>query len=360
MDAPASLTVLGLPWATFALILALIVFLYLPVIGFMTRGSRFRRDEITGLLSDDAIKDYFTQFHPNLSLPSGTDYKALFRERYTKYLGWKSFIIPNIVLLGSIIISLCWVLGGAHLFPSMTGEQTGVPSVAVAAILGAYTWSLSDFVAKSLQRALRPADIWWVSFRLAVAVPLAYALVGFVKDDLAVPIAFLLGAFPMSTITTFARRLTRKNLDLGEGPEQSESELQKLQSIDSRIAERLVDENIQTILQLAYADPIDLCIRTNLSFNTVVDYVSQALLWIYLEDDTAKVRKFSLRGAQEAKSLWEDLYGADATDEDRKRAQTTVNAAATELGMSSPDVLLSTLNEVAADPYTVFLWEVWG
>ena len=45
--------------------------------------------------------------------------------------------------------------------------------------------------------------------------------------------------------------------------------------------ERYKDEGITTICGLAYADPIDLTIRTNFDFNYVVDCVSQALMWIY-------------------------------------------------------------------------------
>ena len=292
-----------------------------------------------------------------MSLPAEGEHKKEFLELYAKHLGWKVFVFPGLALLASIVISIWWVRGGPMLFPSIEGDQNGLPPVAVAAVLGAYMWSLSEFTAKSLRRALAPRDLWWVSFRLVIAVPLAYSLTGFVKDDFGVPVAFLLGVFPTQTLMNFSRRLARKKLDLGEGPKQQESEVQALQSIDSRIAERLVDENILTNLQLAYADPIVLCIRTNLGFNTVVDYVSQALLWIYLEDDTAKLRKFGLRGAQEVRSLWGQLNG---TSEAKAEAEKTLKAVAGELGMADPDALRNTFDEVANDPYTEFLWDVWG
>jgi hypothetical protein len=48
----------------------------------------------------------------------------------------------------------------------------------------------------------------------------------------------------------------------------------------------------------------------------VVDFVSQALLWIYLGDGLPKVAKVGLRGAWEALALFENLRGS-RSDEKR-------------------------------------------
>jgi hypothetical protein len=192
---------------------------------------------------------------------------------------------------------------------------------------------------------------------------MAYALTGYFKEDVGVPTAFLLGVFPTQWLIGFARKVARKWMNLGEGPEGQESELQTLQSMDPRMAERLADENILTNLQLAYADPIVLSIRTNLGFSTVVDFVSQALLWIYLEDDAKKLRKFGLRGAQEVRSLWDELHEhEDGTPEEKAelkaRAEETLDAAVVELSIDKA-ALRNTLGQVALDPYTTFLCEIW-
>ncbi|MDA1311898.1 MAG: hypothetical protein O2968_01060 [Acidobacteria bacterium] len=343
----------------------LLVFLILPVAGFLISGRISRRNEITGPLTPKAIEDYFKRFHPNRPLPAKDKHEAEFLKLYEQHLGLMTFIFPGVVLLAAIGIGIQWVRIGAPLYPTTLGAPAAgtLAPMAVAAALGAYMWALIDFTEKYLRRSLAPANLWWASFRFVIAVPMAYALTGYFKEDVGVPTAFLLGVFPTQWLIGFARKVARKRMNFGEGPQGQESELQTLQSMDPRMAERLADENILTNLQLAYADPIVLSIRTNLGFSTVVDFVSQALLWIYLEDDAKTLRKFGLRGAQEVRSLWDELHeNGDGTPEEKAEykasAERTLATAAAELKMDK-DALQYTFGQVALDPYTTFLCKIW-
>jgi hypothetical protein len=346
------------------LVCLLVVFLLLPIIGFLISGRISRRDEIADLLTSAAIESYFKQFHPNLKLPEKDSNETEFLRLYERHLGWKAFVVPGLVLLFAIAIGIQWVRIGAPLYPTLdTAAAENLPRLAVAAALGAYMWALLDFTERYLRRSLAPTNLWWASFRFVIAVPLAYALTGYFKEDFGVPTAFLLGVFPTQWLIGFARKVARKWMNLGEGPAGQESELQALQSMDPRMAERLVDENILTNLQLAYADPIVLSIRTNLGFSAAVDFVSQALLWIYLEDDAKKLRKLGLRGAQEVCSFWDELHeqGDGTTAEKARlkaRAEETLEAAAAELTIDKA-ALRNTFGQVALDPYTTFIYDIW-
>src|SRR5438132_986517 len=116
-------------------------------------------------------------------------------------------------------------------------------------------------------------------------------------------------------------------LALTRGPdvdEKDESELEKLQGIDTRTAERFADEGITTIVQFAYADPVELTMRcASFTFSFVVDCSSQALAWIYFGDNLAKLRDCSLRGAQEIANLIEELD--NGSDEEKKLARQTID-----------------------------------
>ena len=165
------------------------------------------------------------------------------------------------------------------------------------------------------------------------------------------------GRSPTRTLATISRRVATKKFGLTDVADGRETELQLLQSLDRETAERLSDENIRTMVELAYSNPVMLTMRTNLRFNAIVDYVSQALLWLYLEDDLAKVRKHGIRGAQEVRALWNDLVSADNAT--RTSAEETLKALADSLEMEEA-TLRHTLDQVAEDPYTLFLWNVWG
>jgi predicted flap endonuclease-1-like 5' DNA nuclease len=146
-------------------------------------------------------------------------------------------------------------------------------------------------------------------------------------------------------------------MNVGELGEEGVSELERLQGVNTSNAEAFADEGVTTILQLAYSDPIDLTIRTSLGFSYVVDCVSQALAWIYFEDELKTLRKHSLRGAQEIASFISELDDS----KDRKaqaRAKAALQQIAQEL-QKQPESLERTFREIAEDPYTQFLWNAW-
>jgi hypothetical protein len=173
-----------------------------------------------------------------------------------------------------------------------------------------------------------------------------------------IPTAFFLGAFPTSTLFTAARRFANQQLKLGDDPASGKLELEQLQSIGKEGAERFKDEGISTISQLAYADPVDLTIRTNFDFNYITDCISQALLWIYLGNQLQNLAIFSLRGAYEANCLVEDLQKSSANAQ-QALADVTAVLVANKVQISMR-TLQMTLEQAAYDPYTKFLVDIWS
>jgi hypothetical protein len=127
------------------------------------------------------------------------------------------------------------------------------------------------------------------------------------------------------------------------------------------VAERLRQEGITTIWQLAYADPIHLCIRSGLAFRFVVRSVSQALGWVYLGKGLEFAQVRSLPGAM---NLWalareldaESMATFDAKAEERRQA--TVNELAGLMG-ESPLVLERVCKSAAEDASVQFLAAIW-
>ena len=102
-------------------------------------------------------------------------------------------------------------------------------------------------------------------------------------------------------------KLANKSLGLEATAEEASDDIIKLQGINKAIVERLSNEDITTISQIAYCDPVQLVMRSNLNFIFVTDCMNQALAWMYLEDGMNKIRQFGLRGAVEIKH-WFDAY----------------------------------------------------
>ena len=141
--------------------------------------------------------------------------------------------------------------------------------------------------------------------------------------------------------------MAAKHLGFGESAETGQSELLQLQCVSKSHAERFEDEGYLSVAQLAWADPVDVTLRTNLNFYFVFDCQNQALLWVYLGSRVKDLYQYSLRGAQEATYLLERFRSEDA--ETQKAAASDLAAAAKVLGMEV-DALRATLAEVKADP----------
>ena len=232
------------------------------------------------------------------------------------------------------------------------GSGANLPAIPVAALAGAYMWVLYDLIGRTRRRDLAPADLSWGSFRFVVAAPLGLSVAALFTEEAGVAVAFLLGAFPTRTLITLMQRAAASKVGLEGYADESGHEILKLQGISRVSAERFGDEGVSTILQLAYSDPVDLTMRTNFAFSYVIDCCSQALAWIYFEDKMPQLRQYGVRGAMEIGNV---LKGVEKKD---KQSIATLNEVAAKLDMRTA-ALMHSFKEIADDPYTKFLADVW-
>jgi hypothetical protein len=338
-----------------------------PYLVYLFTGWRVRRDKLLSYMKPDALEIYFEQF-PWTKFEKEHNQTRRFKRQFDFLYGRRHYIAPTMLLVfvggaGAVItarLANAWIAA-----PSAT--STPRIAIAASALLGGFLWSISDELGRIRRRDIAPGDVYVWSLRLLVSVPFGFAVAAVLKEDAGVPVAFFLGAFPTKTLFTIARRLASQK-GLGEQQSDPTLELENLQSVSRTNAEQYQDAGISTIAALAWADPIDLTIRTNFDLNYVLDCMSQALFWVYLENDRAKAKSLyalSLRGAQEVAELVKSLpktqipvAGGPALTRKQATALTTLNEAARVLGISEA-ALLTTLCQVSEDPYTKFIREVW-
>ena len=325
-----------------------------PLLVYLSGDWTTRRDRLFGYFGQNSLKLYYEQFFP-AKAPALNQVVEEFKKDFARRYGRRRYVIP-ICLLATITIWSAYA--GARtlaVWQKVAPGTYALPWVTASALAGGFSWVINDLIDRIRRRDLSSNVINVWTLRILIAAPFGWAFAQLVKDNVGVPLAFLLGVFPTSTLFTIGRRLAAKNLGISDISDDSSSgalELEKLQSITKTNAERFYDEGISTIVQLAYADPVDLTIRTNFDFNYVIDCISQALLWMYFDERTRSLAIYSLRGAQEVCAL----VGNSRTGQ--AQAIATLNAVATALGLS-PATLQTTLEQVAGDPYAEFLYAVW-
>src|SRR4051812_8801162 len=245
-----------LNWSELWLLALLVTLLIGPVAFFLIGPWVYRRLEIVESFSAESVEAYFDLFH------QGSKHRNFVRFYNARFGRWW-YVVPTILLVATSATCILWSIRTVLVWVHMRDAAIGVlPDIAVLAFAGAYVWMLADLITRWRFRDLSPADLWWSSCRLAMAVPLAYAVAAVVPPALAPAAAFFLGAVPTRQIPTLARRLARRQSNLGaDVDEKGDSELEKLQGIDTRIAERFADEGITTVNQLASADRVELTMR---------------------------------------------------------------------------------------------------
>jgi hypothetical protein len=323
-----------------------------PVFHHLAYGLVERRSEILCMLNADSARLYFERFEPaNAAKLAGNPERKL-HELYDSRFGRRTYRWPIAAYVPALLLAIVVIAAAAG------AQLPGKPIVALIdplaayALAGAYLWVVSDLISRYRQRNLVPSSLYFAAFRIVIAIPLAVALSAAVKDDFAQPLAFLLGAFPTSTLFLIARRMIGQKLGLGDQGEANKlPELEALQGVTRQITETFSDIGVSTLVQLAYEDPIQLSMRTNLSFNYVLDLVSQALVAIYVKSEIA--RCYSMRGSVEASYLAAKYFKLDET------VKQVITALAGKLDI--PEAALSViLYQISEDPYAKFINSIWS
>jgi hypothetical protein len=343
----------------FSIIFAMLssIIIAYPLAIYIILGWQRKSDDIIGSLTPESAQLYLHTFQiSNVTVDVAINE---FKKFYKRWYGRRYLTIPTVFLI--IIVSMLTFVLGETSFVDLAERSTylitradfmTLPDIAVASIAGAYAFVAWDIILRSSRRTLTPADILGSTIRMLIAIPLGYAVYALVKEDIGAFVAFAAAAFPIQTIQTILQRLLNKqlNVELGAGTEKDQ--VINLSGVDKNTADRLVEADITTILQLAYCDPVQTCMRTSLNFAVVSDISAQALAWLYFEGDLSKLRKIGLRGACEMRFLMEDLKAANPD------AIAVIKSASTSLALSE-DEFKNALEEISDDPQTEFLAKTW-
>ena len=318
-----------------------------PLFDYLFYGWVRKEYEISKSLTNGAKQAYLNTFH-KIEV-SANDAATVFDQLYLEWYGRQRFLFPIVFILLVTLIEN-FALGGA--FAQLASKwELGASDAAIA---GAYTFVTWDFFARMQRRNLSPADTCRGALRLAIAIPVGYVFSVLLQPSLGPFIAFAVGVFPIGALGLILRQLANKKLGLEIGAAEASDQVVKLSGVDLSTAARIEDADITTIAQLAWCDPIQLSMRSNLSFAYVVDIVSQALAWVYLGDRINDLRTIGLRGAYEISVFLDDLDSDDA--DEKKLAQNTLPVAS-EIAHCPIAGLMYAFEQIAQDPNTNFLCE---
>jgi hypothetical protein len=339
--------------------------LIFPLVHYIRIGWQAKRKDILDSLNAEARLAYFKMFNRSETSPeSATAASTEFETLYSTWYGRKFFVAPGLLLLlaGVMAVTIVALTGLHRLHYFEKAPLFNLPNAALAAIAGAYLWVVDDFISRARRLDFTPSDVMWGVLRLTIAIPMGYAFAAVAAKSVGPFIAFALGAFPLATLTSVLRRLTNKSLGIEATPDEANDAIIQLQGVNQAIVERLSNEDITTITQIAYCDPVRLVMRSNLSFNFVLDCMDQALAWIYLQGKLDTIRPLGVRGATEIQRLMQDFDRTAPMTPEQQAAHDQAVAAFPLIAAAvkqDPATLQLAFRQIARDPFTDFLCRVW-
>jgi hypothetical protein len=341
-----------------------------PIYAFYRRGWYAKRDDIMSSFSDEAKQIYLQVFRLKTldKAAASVEFDQMYVRRYGRYR--LRFPIAALLLVSMPILFLFVETGITHLTMASDGKMVlvgllrannqqlpALPAAAAAAIAGAYLWTVLTLISGASRANMPPGVILTAAARLVISAPLGYAVAGLGLHVAGPFLAFAFSSFPLDQVQSLTRQLVSKYLNVDLSQTESDDRVTVIDGIDRETAVRLADADITTSPQLAYCDPVQVSMQTNINFDAIVDGQNQALLRLYLGADGVKVRPMGLRGAMEVRTLVQQMASTTPAISGPANATFAVAAAAMAI---PPEGFARALDEVAEDPYTKFLANVWA
>lgn len=355
---PVYLVLLALP-VVVAVLLALTL-----VAAYVFRLLPGRRREILEWFSDEARECYRQVFRPRYS---GTA-AACILDSFDATQSRRRYLFATLLLLTSILGGGVFVLLVVDAL--RRGESAVAPVFAkagpasAAALSGALIWGLYELIARVWSRSVDPEIVQNLTLRLVAAIPIGVCMAAIVKEDLGTTIAFASAAFPLRETRQLLRRFFLKNVApdapapaAGGAVRGSIGDI--LDGFSENSAFLLTEVQIDTYLDLAYADPIRLMARTGLRLRLILTWIDQALLAAYAPAAKTALARAAIPCALDAVEFFDAHFAnkPDGTPRDWQN-DPAVLALAEKSGLPAP-LLREVFVRVREDPHVQFLGKVW-
>lgn len=303
-----------------------------------------------------------------------TDTRAaeeLFDTIYVEHNGRRAFIAAVMLLLGVTFFSAMLVVQTGIDTCSAHGCVGGLPQVgrfaplgdislpsgSAAAVGGAYLFVVGDLIRRTRWRTLTASDVAWYALRLILAIPIGLAFTAVAAQNVAVLVAFGLGAFPLDSILKQLRRLTDKSIGADEQAQDSDQLIQ-LDGVTAAIAMELAAEGIDSIDELVGSDPVLLAVRSGVPFTSVLRFASQAVVRIHFSQQASKLVPLALGNAYLITQLVLDLRDEVAGSQQRLNDAVALLRKDANATIPSKETVEAGFRAVAAHGHTRFLMAI--
>jgi hypothetical protein len=260
-----------------------------------------------------------------LTLPDEILNRLVYEKIRKRNLDFNSYFVPlsffSIIYLAGILITIPFF---HSIFDNQANEiyipllaDSKIPLLAIQwGFLGGIVYTSIYLLYRFLGGDISPKVYIYASFRIiysivsAIIVYLLYIVSGLSMDSsettYVLLICFIMGIAPIQFLLRMGERLYLLYLKIANKDKSGKHVLSEtIGGINLLIAERLTEEGVSSIQELAFCDPVDLAAKTKFQELTVRDWKDQALLYLFTND--IKVLRKTGANIEEQLTLYELL-----------------------------------------------------
>lgn len=205
----------------------------------------------------------------------------LFARIYHEQYGLPAFVPPFVILLcvayaAAALVGCNYVTTQTDVASAKTAVYGITQQVLLASFGGALMFVVSDSVLSIRRRALNVSDVYWYALRLFLAIPIALVVGG--TDGARAAFVFALGTFPVDALLKIIRRIGFPQITAFDKEKSAPDKLLALNGVTLPIVSVLEAEGVNSIEQVAAADPVILSIRSGFPFRFTLRLCSQAIV----------------------------------------------------------------------------------
>jgi hypothetical protein len=283
------------------------------------------------------------------------------RKHFMGYHGWPAYALPLSLLLlfsaGGLYFVWAWAtqtLLNASPFgavgPTLSKEL-------VFALAGAYAWSLWEVCQRRQTRNLTPDEVYDIAIRYLFALPVGYSATLLSVDSVDAAFAFAVAALPIRDLNLLYRRRVLEKMKV-EPVSQASARVGYLRDVVDGLSPatlaRLEELQIVTFTDLAYADPIELMVKTGFSLRHIIQWMDHATLAIYALDHKKVLAENAIVCSLDAKEFYECHF----EDKDVVGRCDFIDTLAERTKVPT-ETIEEIFARISADPQVLFLETMW-
>lgn len=332
----------------------------LAVLNFRRRVAVKRR-ALTNLLADPVILSrYMDRFPTKKGL---NDAESIANDYFSTYYNRHEYLSALVLNFISGCVALLFITARIG-FPSPLLNShviefirtPGWGDAVLWSLIGSYLWNCYDLIRRTTNFDLTPNAFTEMWLKLWIAAAVASIISSGIAPALQPAVGFAIGLISIPVLFEIVADRASKVLSVKSTEGDTGTAIRVLQGATPNVIDTLNDFDIESTVQLAYCDPMNVMMSTNLPWVVIIDLIDQALLFNYMGPDVAKIRSGGYRGSIEVATIGAHLNG---TPDQRIVGLRSLSNLETLLGWTEAKAI-DLVQTLYTDSQVALIWDLFG